>query len=156
MWTLCFTRAKDEMSKLHLCRRWLFPSVVESFGVWAPTSLEILRIIASRATTYSGLPAHRGLSNIVQQLSIVLWAFNARMIRGQMAFQEDVPGWDLPGQYSWLRLSAELAPAIFLSCLAFSPLLFSLGLRLCSLVCMYVFIFCVSCCCSLQFLFACI
>ena len=77
-----------------------FPLVVESFGVWAPTSLETLRIIASRATTYSGLPAHRGLSNIVQQLSIVLWAFNARMIRGQMAFQEDVPGWDLPGQYS--------------------------------------------------------
>ena len=69
--------------------------------MWALSSLETLRIIASRATTYSGLPAHCGLSNIGQQLSIVLWSFNARMIRGQMAFQEDVPGqWDLPGQYS--------------------------------------------------------
>ena len=71
-----------------------FPLVVESFGVWAPCSLDMLRLIASRATTYSGLPTARALSNL-QQLSVLLWTFNARLLRSQLALQEDIPHWDL-------------------------------------------------------------
>ena len=42
-----------------------YPIVVESFGVWAPSSLITLREIASRATTYTGLPRHRALNNLM-------------------------------------------------------------------------------------------
>ena len=73
-----------------------FPLVVETFGVWAPSSLATLRTIASRATTYSGLPTHRALSNLLQQLSVTLWSMNAQMPRAQLDLGEDIPGWDLP------------------------------------------------------------
>ena len=46
-----------------------YPIVVESFGVWAPCSLVTLREIVSRATTNTGLPRHRALTNLMQQLS---------------------------------------------------------------------------------------
>ena len=72
-----------------------FPLVVESFGVWAPCSLDMLRLIASWATTYSRLPMTRALSNLLQQLSVLLWTFNARLLRSQLALQEDIPHWDL-------------------------------------------------------------
>ena len=71
--------------------------VVESFGVWAPCSLMTLREIASRATTYTGLPRHRALTNLMQQLSVVLWRFNARLLRSQLDLSDDVSGWDLAG-----------------------------------------------------------
>ena len=61
-----------------------FPLVVETFGVWAPSSLATLRTIASWATTYSGLPTHRALSNLLQQLSVTLWSLNAQMLRAQL------------------------------------------------------------------------
>ena len=74
-----------------------YPIVVESFGVWAPCSLITLRDIASRATTYTGLPRHRALTNLMQQLSVVLWRYNARLLRSQLDLSDDVSGWDLAG-----------------------------------------------------------
>ena len=38
----------------------------------APCSLVTQREIASRATTYTGLPRHRALTNLMQQLSVLL------------------------------------------------------------------------------------
>ena len=58
-----------------------YPIIVESFGVWAPCSLITLREIASRATTYTDLPRHRALTNLMQQLSVLLWRYNARLLR---------------------------------------------------------------------------
>ena len=74
-----------------------YPIVVESFGVWAPCSLMRLREIASRATTYTALPRHRALTNLMQQLSVVLWRYNARLLRSQLDLSDDVSGWDLAG-----------------------------------------------------------
>jgi len=73
-----------------------YPLVVETLGVWAPPSLAILRLIASRAATHSGLSTGRAFCNLLQQLAVVLWTSNARMLRAQVDLQEDVPGWDLP------------------------------------------------------------
>ena len=74
-----------------------YPIVVESFGVWAPCSLITLREIASRATTYTGLPRHRALTNLIQQLSVVRWRYKARLLRSQLDLSDDVSGWDLAG-----------------------------------------------------------
>ena len=99
--------------------------VVESFGVWAPSSMRTLKTIASRATTYSGLPTHRAMANLLRQLSVVLWAFNARILRAQLDLQDDVP---------------RLGP----SCLSFIfPLLFflfSLFVSGCLLECLWDFV----------------
>ena len=76
-----------------------YPIVVESFGGWAPFSLITLREIASRATTYTGLPRHRALTNLMQQLFVFLWRYNARVLRSQLDLSDDhdVSGWDLAG-----------------------------------------------------------
>ena len=66
-------------------------------GPWAPCSLITLRKIASRATTYTGLPRHRALTNLMQQLSVVLWRYNVRLLRSQLDLSDDVSGWDLAG-----------------------------------------------------------
>ena len=57
------------------------PLVMESLGVWTPHSLETLRDIAARTITASGLTSERALTNLLQQLSVRLWQFNARMLR---------------------------------------------------------------------------
>ena len=73
------------------------PLVVESLGVWTPHSLETLRDIAARTITASGLTSERALTNLLQQLSVRLWQFNARMLRCRLQVVDDVLGWDLPG-----------------------------------------------------------
>ena len=75
----------------------LHPLAVETFGVWAAPSLDILHQVASRAATFSGLPIHRAFRNLLQQLSVTLWQFNARLLRHRLVLAEDVAGWDLPG-----------------------------------------------------------
>ena len=73
-----------------------FPLVVESFGVWAPSSLETLRLISSRASTFSGLSSARALHHLLEQLSMALWKFNARLLRSHLDLLDDTEGWDLP------------------------------------------------------------
>ena len=65
--------------------------------MWAAPSLDVLRDVASRASTFSGLRMHRALNNLLQQLSLGLWQLNARMIRHRLDLACDVTGWDLPG-----------------------------------------------------------
>ena len=70
---------------------------VESFGVWTPHSFETLKRIAARTTTSSGLMANWALQNVLQQMSVRLWQFNARLVRSRLQVLDDVAGWDLPG-----------------------------------------------------------
>jgi len=72
-----------------------FPLVVESLGLWSDSSLEILRVIAARAATRHGWTVARALSNLMQQLSVRLWQYNARMLSSR----NELSGgslWDLP------------------------------------------------------------
>jgi len=63
------------------------PLVVETFGVWIPFALRILNIIANRSTPRSGVPPRLARKNLLQQLCIVLWTYNARMILRHWALQ---------------------------------------------------------------------
>ncbi len=42
-----------------------FPLVVESLGLWTPSSLQVLRIIASKATTCNGIPRGIAIRNLL-------------------------------------------------------------------------------------------
>ena len=46
-----------------------FPLVVESLGLWTPSSLHTLRTIASRASSVNGIPLGLAVRNLLQQLS---------------------------------------------------------------------------------------
>ena len=54
-----------------------FPLVVETLGLWSPNSLKVLTSIASKASSLSGIPRSQAISNLLQQLSVHLWTFNA-------------------------------------------------------------------------------
>ena len=66
-----------------------YPLVVETFGVWAAPSLDILHQVAA---TFSELPIHRAFKNLLQQLSVTLWQFNARLLRHRLVLAEYVAG----------------------------------------------------------------
>ena len=69
-----------------------YPLVVESFGFWTPNSLAVLKTIASKTRmTFS-----QAFSNLVEQLSVHLWQFNARMVNARLDTELDVELWDLP------------------------------------------------------------
>ena len=72
------------------------PLVVESMGLWTPSSLHTLRTIASRASSVNGIPLGLAVRNL-QQLSTRLWAYNARMLHARtVAEGPDLGEWDLP------------------------------------------------------------
>ena len=72
-----------------------FPLVVETFGVWAPASLVVVKDVARRTTTHGGLSCSVAWSNLLQQLSVCLWSYNARLLRSRLSL-EGSPLWDLP------------------------------------------------------------
>ena len=80
------------------------PLAVESLGVWTSHSLATLKKIAARTTTASGLTAKRALQNLLHQLSVRLWQFNARLLRSRLQVLDDVVGWDLPGKPSFAHM----------------------------------------------------
>jgi len=63
------------------------PLVVETFGVWTPYALRHLHIIADRTTPRSGVPPKLARRNLLQQLSVILWSYNAKMILRHWALQ---------------------------------------------------------------------
>ena len=73
-----------------------FPQVVESLGLWTPSSLHTLRTIASRASSVNGIPLGLAVRNLLQQLSTRLWAYNARMLHARTVAGLDLGEWDLP------------------------------------------------------------
>ena len=72
-----------------------FPLVVESLGLWTPTSLQVLRTIASKAIL-NGIPHGLAVRNLLLQLSTLLWTFNASMLHTRLAAEGlDVEEWDI-------------------------------------------------------------
>jgi len=56
------------------------PLVCETFDVWTPYALSILNSIADRTTVRNGLPRKLTRCQLLQQLSVTLWRYNAKMI----------------------------------------------------------------------------
>ena len=71
-----------------------YPLAVESFGAWTPASLDSLRTIATKTITSNNIPFSQAYSNLMQQLSVNLWKFNARMIESRLLLDSDVCFWD--------------------------------------------------------------
>ena len=57
-----------------------FPLVVETLGFWTDSSVSLLHRIAARTTLRSGVSCGQAFHNLVQQLSIKLWSYNAKML----------------------------------------------------------------------------
>ena len=65
-----------------------YPLASETLGYWTPSSLKILKTIASKTTTCNTTSLAQAFENLMQQLSVRLWTFNARMVHSllQIAF----------------------------------------------------------------------
>ena len=73
------------------------PLVVETLGLWSPNSLKVLCSITSTASTLNGISRGQAINNLLQQLSVRLWTFNARMVHSRIELEGmDVRDWDLP------------------------------------------------------------
>ena len=71
------------------------PLIVESLGLWSPFAISMLRSIAERTTLFNGLDRAKAFVNLLEQLSITLWSYNARMIVSRFHISPD-PLWDIP------------------------------------------------------------
>ena len=56
------------------------PLAVETLGLWTPFARKMLSQIAARTIVHNGLPLKLADKNIIQQLSVKLWSYNAKMI----------------------------------------------------------------------------
>ena len=54
--------------------------MVDNFGVWTPSSIEVLRSIARSSTVRNGLPVSTAFHHLMERLSVQLYRYNARMI----------------------------------------------------------------------------
>ena len=57
-----------------------YPLVVESLGLWTSSSVSLLCCIAAHTTFCGGISPTTAFHNLIQQLSIKLWSYNAKMI----------------------------------------------------------------------------
>ena len=57
-----------------------FPLVVETLGLWTDSSISLLRRIAAHTTLHSGISQGQAFHNLLQQLSVKLWSYNAKML----------------------------------------------------------------------------
>ena len=57
-----------------------YPLVVETYGFWTPASLQTLKLTFSRVSAVTIYSFSQMQKNLMQQLSIKLWMYNARMI----------------------------------------------------------------------------
>ena len=57
-----------------------YPLVVESLGLWSPSSLQTLKSICRRTTFHRHLTMSQAMSYFHQRLSIKLWLYNAKII----------------------------------------------------------------------------
>ena len=73
----------------------VLPSGTGIFGFWTQASLQTLRTIAAKTTTYDGIDLQQAFSNLLQQLSVRLWQHNARMIIRRYLLETEFDMWDL-------------------------------------------------------------
>ena len=69
---------------------------METYGCWTPASLDTIKTIGSKVVTATSIPFTQVYSNLMQQLPVNLWKFNARMIQSRLMLDADVIAWDLP------------------------------------------------------------
>ena len=53
---------------------------METLGLWTDSSISLLRRIAARTTLRSGVSQGQAFHNLLQQLSVKLWSYNAKML----------------------------------------------------------------------------
>ena len=56
-----------------------YPLAVESFSVWTPLSLELLKSIARKTTLHTGTRFNQAINRLHEQLSTCLWRYNAKL-----------------------------------------------------------------------------
>ena len=71
------------------------PLVVETLGLWSPSALTTLKSIANRTTFKNGLDGNTAFTHLLEQLSVVLWSFNAKMLMTYFQVSPDLL-WDFP------------------------------------------------------------
>ena len=57
-----------------------FPLVVDNFGVWTPSSIEVLRSVTHTSTVCNGLSVSTSFHHLVERLCVQLYRYNAKMI----------------------------------------------------------------------------
>ena len=73
------------------------PLVMETLGVWTASNLSTLHAIAARTTVRNGLTVKQATSNLLQQLSVKCWSYNAKMLLQYLSLSPgDNPLWDAP------------------------------------------------------------
>ena len=63
-----------------------FPLVVETLGLWTDSSISLLHRIAAHTTLCSGVSQGQAFHNLLQQLSVKLWSYNAKMLLRHISF----------------------------------------------------------------------
>ena len=71
-----------------------YPLALESFRFQTQASLQSLTTIAAKTTTYNGINLQQAFSNLLQQLSVQLWQYNARMIIRRYLLETEFGMWD--------------------------------------------------------------
>ena len=66
-----------------------FPLVVETLGLWTPSSVNTLKSIASKISGISNISFSQSYNNLMQQLSTKLWSFNAKMILQRLLLERE-------------------------------------------------------------------
>ena len=56
------------------------PLVVDALGLWTLFARKTLQQNAARTTVQNGLPVEEAFHNLIQQLSVKLWSFNAKKL----------------------------------------------------------------------------
>ena len=72
-----------------------YPLFVETLGHWSPSSLETLKTIASKASSMNSIPFSQTYSNLMEQLSLRLWQYNAKLLYSRLNLDFD-DLWDFP------------------------------------------------------------
>ena len=71
--------------------------MAESFKHWTPATLKTLKTITLKTTMFTGIGNSQAFQNILEQLSIKLWQYNAKLILRMVASESDVSLGDIPG-----------------------------------------------------------
>ena len=68
----------------------------ETLGHWTPSSLKTLKIIALKTTTCNTTSLSQAFQNLIEQLSVKLWTFNAHLVHGCLQLYSSSDSfWDL-------------------------------------------------------------
>ena len=73
-----------------------FPLALETLGYWTPSNLKTLKIIALKTTIFNTTSLFQAFQNLIEQVYVKLWLFNARLVHGCMQLHSSSNSlWDL-------------------------------------------------------------